>query len=588
MFFEKRSNELVGRSHSYIKIRPGLFISILLCGGWAYDAGAQISLPGAIEPLPRPGETRPELPEFGVPAPPELEAPPPLPPRTPRLSTEPMLFLRGVRFQGNTVFSDHELAALADPFVGRVISSDDLQDLRYRLTEHYVKAGYINSGAVLPDQDVIDGIVTYSIVEGRLSTISVTGNEGLQQSYVAERLALGAGPPLNINDLRDRIQILLQDPLIERLNAELRPGLEPGDSVLDVAVTRARPYELGLSFDNDVSPSIGEFRGRISSVIRNLTGWGDSVDLLYGRTSGLDELAGGVVVPITPYDTRLSLRFEINNADLVEQPLNELEIRSRQRSLEVGVTQPVYRTPRQELDLGLALTRSHSETTLLGRPFTFSPGERDGESDVTALRVSQTWLSQGIDQVIAARSTFSFGLDWLNATTNPEPLPDGQFVAWLGQFQWARRFGEAGPQLIFRTDVQWTNDALLPSERFAIGGFESVRGYRKNTLVRDGGLIASLEGRIPLFRLPVPGLSQQAEDGLVQLAPFVDYGRGWNETGDTIGPDDIYGVGIGLRWAPSSDVLAQIYYGHALRNIDQPDRGPQSNGIYFSVTARLF
>jgi hypothetical protein len=35
-------------------------------------------------------------------------------------------------------------------------------------------------------------------------------------------------------------------------------------------------------------------------------------------------------------------------------------------------------------------------------------------------------------------------------------------------------------------------------------------------------------------------------------------------------------------------VLAQIYYGHALRNIDQPDRGPQSNGIYFSVTARLF
>jgi hemolysin activation/secretion protein len=565
-----------------------ILVSVLMLSSWILDASAQNSIPGTIEMLPRPEETRPDLPEFGVPTPPELDTPRPLPPQLPRLSTGPSLFLRGVRFTDNTIFSDRELAGIADPFVGRMVSSEDLQDLRYRLTEHYINAGYINSGAILPDQDVRDGIVSYTIIEGRLSEISVTGNERLQPSYVTDRLALGTGPPLNIDDLRERIQILLQDPLIERLNAELRPGLQPGDSILDVAVTRAQPYELRVSFDNNVSPSIGEFRGRIDGVVRNLTGWGDAVDLFYGRTGGLDEGGGGIVMPITPYDTKLSLRFEINNAAIVEQPLNELDIRSQQRSIEVGVSQPVYRTPRQELDLGLTLTRSHSETTLLGRPFTFSSGEHDGESDVTALRVSQNWVSQSIDQVVAARSTFSFGLDWLNATTNPDDLPDGQFVAWLGQFQWARRFGEAGPQLIFRTDAQWTKDALLPTEKFTIGGFESVRGYRKNTLVRDGGLIVSLEGRIPVFRLPVPGLSRQAEDGLVQIAPFADYGRGWNNTDDTIGPNDVYGVGVGLRWAPSQDTLAQLYFGHALRDTDQPDKGLQSDGIYFSVTARVF
>src|SRR3954463_14599829 len=58
-----------------------------------------------------------------------------------------------------------------------------------------------------------------------------------------------------------------------------------------MTLTRARPFELRTTFDNDVSPSIGEYRGRISGVARNLTGWGDAVDFLIGRTSGLTELS---------------------------------------------------------------------------------------------------------------------------------------------------------------------------------------------------------------------------------------------------------------------------------------------------------
>jgi hemolysin activation/secretion protein len=98
-----------------------------------------------------------------------------------------------------------------------------------------------------------------------------------------------------------------------------------------------------------------------------------------------------------------------------------------------------------------------------------------------------------------------------------------------------------------------------------------------------------LEGRIPLFRLPIPGLSRQAEDGIVQIAPFTDFGYGWNKTGETFGPDSIYSVGLGLRWQPSPNLQAQIYYGHALRDADNPERGGlQDNGVYLKVSARLF
>ena len=48
-------------------------------------------------------------------------------------------------------------------------------------------------------------------------------------------------------------------------------------------------------------------------------------------------------------------------------------------------------------------------------------------------------------------------------------------MSWLGQFQWARRFGEQGNQLILRGDLQLANKPLLPLEKFAIGGAATVR-----------------------------------------------------------------------------------------------------------------
>jgi hemolysin activation/secretion protein len=59
----------------------------------------------------------------------------------------------------------------------------------------------------------------------------------------------------------------------------------------------------------------------------------------------------------------------------------------------------------------------------------------------------------------------------------------------------------------------------LPLEQMAIGGRFSVRGYRENTMVRDHGLIVSLEGRIPL-------VENRRWAEFVQLVPFVDFGRG--------------------------------------------------------------
>ena len=122
------------------------------------------------------------------------------------------MFVRQFKFTGNTVFSDQELGAVSAPFENREVTNQELQQLRQSLTIYYINRGYINSGNVIPDQQVIDGVIQIQIIEGQLTRIDIEGTDRFHPDYFRDRLALDAGPPLNTNNLEQRLQILLQNP----------------------------------------------------------------------------------------------------------------------------------------------------------------------------------------------------------------------------------------------------------------------------------------------------------------------------------------------------------------------------------------
>ena len=116
-------------------------------------------------------------------------------------------------------------------------------------------------------------------------------------------------------------------------------------------------------------------------------------------------------------------------------------------------------------------------------------------------------------------------------------------------------------------------------ERFPVGGHLSVRGYRENQIVRDQGVVTSLE-----VRVPVPIL--EGRIGAIQLAPFVDYGYASNRRNPTPDPDDLASVGIGLRWA-LGPAEAELYWGHGLVGVDTSG-DLQDDGVQFRVGVRAF
>ena len=514
-----------------------------------------------------------------------------LPPPPARLTTPATLFVRSFRFEGNTVFSQAQLATITAPFTNRSITTEELEEARRAVTLYYVNLGYVNSGAVIPDQNPADGVVTMRVVEGVLGGLEVHGNRWLRDDFIRGRVHRWAQPPLNLNQVQDGLQLLRQNPNISQINAELKPGAAPGEALLDLRVVDQQPFRLGLQFDNQRPSTVGAEEIWLLASDVNLTGLSDPLDLKYGianRTtdgmefSGLDNIEASYALPLTRFDTTLGAHASRLNTSIVEQNFNPLGITSLVAGYGFSLRQPVYQTAGQEAAVSIAFDHRWNDTSLLGERFTLSPGAVDGEMAVSVLRVSQEWTERRQNRVLALRSTFNFGLNVLGATFDGVPGdPNGRFFSWLGQGQYVQRLFNTQNQLVLRVSGQWTGDRLLALEQFSVGGFDTVRGYLENQLVRDRGVVSSLEAQFPI-------LFNKAGAGVVSLAPFFDFGGGWNQNGSP-SPRTIYSTGVGLLANATKHVSAELYYGYRLRHVQMPpDTDEQTLGLDFRINVQAF
>lgn len=599
MRLRRRSSTILQSAHPTRQAAPArgatsLGLSFLAFAALVLGAGglAHAQVP-SLGQENRPGSVRPTLPDL---APPTTDQPIiPLPPVT--LPSAPSgapfgqrVLVREIRVIGNTVLPESAFKPVVEPYLNKELASSDLQVIRDQLTLLYVQRGYVNSGAIIPDQDVVGGVVSFQIVEGRLSEVDLVGVKYFEKGYLVDRLTGGDDKPLHVPTLEERMQLLLQDPLVRRMNVELGPGLRPGEARLRVQVEEGRQVNLDTLIANDRSPNVGTTHGAFRVTARNLTGHADPFYIELNRTYGQYDVAADYNIPLNADDTRLHLRGSYYNSSVIDPEFEVLDIGSTSTNAEVGFSHPLYQTPRTQLRVGGYFVNRWSSTTLLDEPFSFSEGVKNGETKLTILRFTQELVDRTAERVIAARSTFSFGVDALGATNLEGSKVNGKFSSWLGQFQYFRRFNN-WIDLVYRTDVQLAADPLFSIEQFAVGGINTVRGYRENQVVRDSAVVASIEPRFTVYRQPLPLIGDEETDGAVQIAPFIDYGRAWFSRGDSIPTAILASVGIGVRWQPFGNMQTELYYGHAIREepkFDPTNKTLQDHGIHFRITTRLY
>ena len=543
-----------------------------------------------LSQLPNPIQPRePELPAPTAPQPPPSSPLQPTPltpvPGDARPSLLGTIRVDRFEFEGNTAFSDRELAEVTQQFAGREITFAELIAAEAAVTQKYVAAGYINSGAVIPANQTFPregGVVKIRIVEGGLDEIQITGNRRLNSNYVRSRLERATRRPLNRDRLLEALQLLQLDPLIANISAELQAGSRPENSRLEVRIKEADSLSGEVFADNNRSPSVGSFRRGIRINQANLLGLGDGLEVSYANTDGSNEFNGSYTVPVNARNGTIRFAAGAASTNVIEEPFDAAEIEGKSRTYELSYRQPIVEKPDRTLALGLTFSRQESDTFLMGERFALSAGANErGETRVSAVRFFQEYVQRNSRQVIAARSQFSLGTNFLGATAN-DSGPDSRFLAWRGQAQYVRLLAPE-TLLIVRSDIQLADRPLLSLEQIGIGGVQSVRGYRQDLLLTDSGAIASAEVRIPVWRAP-------KVKGLLQVAPFIDFGVGWNHSGEKSNPDSdkLLGAGLGLIWQMGDRLNVRLDYGIPLINARSGDSTFQEKGIYFRINYFAF
>ncbi|MBD2167082.1 ShlB/FhaC/HecB family hemolysin secretion/activation protein [Calothrix membranacea FACHB-236] len=529
-------------------------------------------------PLPKPPQPLPP-PEQLLPVP----SPSPAPEQTLPENLPENIVVERFEVVGSTVFTPQQLAAETKEFLNKPISLAEVFQARSKITDLYVRNGYITSGAYIPPQTIKSGVIKIQVVEGKLEEIQVTGTRRLNPNYVRSRLAIATKAPLNREQLLEALQLLQLNPLIQNLSAELSAGSRPGVSVLQVEVREAQSFSAQVVLDNARSPSVGSFRRRLQINQANLLGFGDGLNFAYTNTDGSNAFDVGYAIPLNARNGTLAFNFGTTSSNVIEEPFNILDIESSSRYYEITFRQPIIQTPTQELALGLTASRRESEATYIEGerlPFPSLGADEQGSTRISAIRFFQEWTTRNSREVIALRSQFNLGIGAFDSTINQEG-PDSRFFAWQGQAQWARLLAPE-TLLLLRLNTQLASRNLLPLEQLGLGGIDTVRGYRQDYLLTDNGAFASAEVQVPILRLPQIGST-------LHLTPFVDFGVAWNSSNrENPDPNTLASVGLGLRWTQGDRFSARLDWGIPLVSVESRENTWQENGLYFSLIYNPF
>ena len=173
------------------------------------------------------------------------------------LSLTGKLVIKEIRFDGNSVFSGEELRDVISVDLSKPLSTEELEKIRKAVSQFYFNNGYVNSGATIGEQDLSNGVLTVSVVEGVLDKINVMGTGWLRPSYVEDRIRSGVKTPLNMEDLKRSLEFIRRDEKIRKINTALLPGDKLGQSHLDAIVTENKLLDAGIGLSNRRPPSVG-------------------------------------------------------------------------------------------------------------------------------------------------------------------------------------------------------------------------------------------------------------------------------------------------------------------------------------------
>lgn len=485
-----------------------------------------------------------------------------------------------VRVEGNTLLSASAVEAALAGARGPGRTLIDLNQAASQLQRAYRDAGYGGVLAFVPQQTLDGGTVLIRVVEGRLATVRVSGNQHFSSDNIRAGLpGLRAGSTPHLPEVDRDIQLSNENPAKD-LKVTLMAGVKPGEIDAEVLVQDRKPLRYMLALDNTGNAQTGHYRLTAGLQHANLSDRDDILGAQFqtspGHTDQVKLLGLGYRLPF--YSRAASLDLFYAHSDLssgVMQTLaGPLVFAGQGRVLGGRVNLHLERSGGLDHRLGVGLDWHAYDNDCafldLGALGSAACGPAAVSAKVLPLVLSYTVQAQSAQLAWGGNASLFANLGGSSSATFDAARPGASrhFIktrlSGFGAVQLPLGFALKGD-----LETQFSPHALLSGEQFGIGGGSSVRGYQERELTGDHG---------HLLRLELQGPALSSAGMLLRPHLFIDQGRVGRRKSAACGADGavscrISSVGAGMRMSVSERVTASLEWGRARDDALQTESG---------------
>lgn len=182
---------------------------------------------------------------------------------------------KGVKISGNTVIDSAKAESFFDMPEGRVANLKEINKCVQKLEEEYRSNGYILA-RVTDVRMEQDGTLNISVNEGIVEDFKVKGNVKTKDYVITREMKLKKGKPFNTKEARRSMQRIYNLGYFEDVNIKLNPGREPNSVEVEISVVEMNTgtFGIGAGYSN-----ADGFVGMISIGDKNFRGTGDKINL---------------------------------------------------------------------------------------------------------------------------------------------------------------------------------------------------------------------------------------------------------------------------------------------------------------------
>jgi hemolysin activation/secretion protein len=440
--------------------------------------------------------------------------------------------------EGNRVTQFPWANAFLEKYEGRKIGKEGINLIVKRLTNAFIRRGYVTTRISIPEQNLASGTLRLTLIPGVIRSIRFADADtyGHWQNAFPAR----PGDLLNIRDIEQGLEQMKRVPS-QDADIKIAPGGKTGESDILITVKRDKPWRFTLSLDDSGSRATGKLQSCATFSLDNLLSLNDLFYISMNSDAdrkGERKGTNGSSIYYSIPDGYWTMDFSFNRYEYHQtvQGSNQSFIYSGQNEdRELRIKRLVYRDQTSKTGLEFSIIKENSRSFVADTEIAMQ------RKDVTADELGITHRHYFGKTLLDIELAHRWGVPWFGAqpeqTDGMPGFPTTRYKLWKvdATITTPARLGRTEGKYTCNLRGQYTKDMLNISDQFSIGNRYTVRGFDgEQTLAAENGWLIQNELSVPV-----------AKDREVYLG--VDYGKVSGPSAVWLAGKSLAGAVLGLR-----------------------------------------